>query len=178
MAQRRGRNHRARLEGVGRAEDRRGGRIDPILDELLTDGWEDAPGALKALMVIEDMRSWGVDVTPEIARKCLLAHMLQDSQHANYRAEQEQLILARRHPPIVYYMRLGSLVKIGFTTNLTKRLEVIHPEEVMVTVPGGRERENERHQQFATLHVHGEWFRLEAPLADHIEAVRREAAGE
>lgn len=177
MAQLRGRTQRDRARKVHRDTDPRGS-LDPIFDGIIEGDWDDDPGFLAALMAIEEMRGWGVDVTQDIARKCLLTHMQRHKQHAEYQTEQDEHLQARRHPAIVYYMKLGSLVKIGFTTNLTARLEHIHPEEVMVTEPGGRERESERHQQFAALHAHGEWFRLEAPLTDHIEAVRREAAGE
>jgi hypothetical protein len=51
-------------------------------------------------------------------------------------------------------------------------------ELVLATEPGGREREHQRHRQFAALRVHGEWFRLEVPFTDHIKALGREAAGE
>ena len=178
MPQPRQRNQRVRLHGVGRARDTRPGYRDPIFDELLADGWEDVPCALNTVMMVEDMRSWGVDVTLEIARECLRWHVRKEVQGADYEREQERRLLAHRHPPIVYYLRLANLVKIGFTTNLTKRLGVINPEEVMATEPGDRKREQERHRQFAALHAHGEWFRLEQPLVDHIEAIRREARGE
>lgn len=179
----RSRNRRAELVGVGREPDDRVIRQDPIFGELfaeiLNDGLEPyAPAAIQALQVIEDMRSWGIDVTPDIARSCLVHHMWQQRDTTRYNAEQEQIRAARRHPPIVYYMRLGDLVKIGYTTNLTARLESINPQEVMTTEPGGPDRERRRHEQFAALRVHGEWFRLAPPLTDHIEAVRREAAGE
>lgn len=171
---------RRQLVGTGREEDDRFVRQDPIFQEILPPGVEldDNPGVFHALTAIEDMRAWGVTVTPEIALACLKAHNLKWAQGEWYDREQGAIRQEHQHPPIVYYMRLGQLVKIGFTTNLTKRLGVINPEEVMVTEPGGREREQQRHREFDALRVHGEWFRLAAPLTDHIEAVRREAAGE
>lgn len=169
---------RGQLITVGRDRDRRVTRRDPIFQEVLGEDGLDLPGALAALEAIEDMRSWGVDVTIEIARNCLHTHMIKHKRMSIYDAEQDARAQERRHPPIVYYMRLASLIKIGWTTNLTKRLEVIHPEEVMATEPGDRTRERERHEQFAAQHAHGEWFRLEAPLTNHIEALRRDAAGE
>ncbi len=74
---------------------------------------------------------------------------------------------------VVYYMRIGDRVKIGWSTNLPKRLGVINPEELMVTEPGNRLLERARHDQFAELRTHGEWFRLEDRLTSHIEELRR-----
>lgn len=69
---------------------------------------------------------------------------------------------------VVYYMRIGNRVKIGWSTNLPYRLAAINPEELMVTEPGNRILERARHDQFSELRTHGEWFRLESPLAAHI----------
>jgi hypothetical protein len=74
---------------------------------------------------------------------------------------------------VVYYMRLGNRIKIGCTSNLTERLSAINPEELMVTEPGHRQLEFERHCQFRELRTHGEWFRFEEPLVSHIAGLRR-----
>jgi len=74
---------------------------------------------------------------------------------------------------VVYYVRIGNRVKIGWSTNLPSRLAAINPEEVMVIEPGGRELEKARHGQFRALRTHGEWFKLEEPLTGHIEELRR-----
>ena len=73
---------------------------------------------------------------------------------------------------VVYYARLGNRVKIGYTTDLSKRMKVVNPEEVMATEPGGPHLEAARHQQFADLRTHGEWFVLDEPLAEHIRALQ------
>jgi hypothetical protein len=73
---------------------------------------------------------------------------------------------------VVYYMRIGDRVKIGMTTNLRSRLEAINPEELLAIEKGGRTVEAARHKQFADLHTHGEWFRLEGVLVEHIERLR------
>lgn len=77
--------------------------------------------------------------------------------------------------PLVYYMRVGDRIKIGFTTNLRNRIAVIGPEEVMAVELGGREVEQERHRQFRHLHSHLEWFRYEHDLVDHVEKLRAAA---
>lgn len=74
---------------------------------------------------------------------------------------------------VVYYMRIGTRVKIGYTTNLRSRLNAINPEELIATEQGGPKREAERHQEFAHLRVHGEWFRFEGTLVDHVKNLPR-----
>lgn len=81
-----------------------------------------------------------------------------------------------QHTPVVYYMRVGNRVKIGFTTNLTARVSQVMPEEVLAIEPGGRLLEDVRHRQFAALRVTREWFRFEGPLAAHVSSLAESAA--
>ena len=76
---------------------------------------------------------------------------------------------------VVYYMRIGNRCKIGWSTNIKTRLATLNPEELMATEPGGRILELERHIKFKDLRTHGEWFKLEEPLLQHIEELRRHA---
>jgi hypothetical protein len=175
MARIRGRRRRGRRVG-GRRE--RGVRMDSIFEEILGGRRADTPGVMNALIAVEQMRAWGVEVTTGVARRCLLAQMARAGERERWMAEHAAEVRAQRHPPIVYYMRLGALVKIGFTTNLTLRVAAIGAEEVLATEPGGREREHRRHRQFAALRVHGEWFHLAAPLTHHINALARQGAGQ
>lgn len=78
----------------------------------------------------------------------------------------------KRHPPVVYYMRMSDLVKIGTTTRIGPRLASIGAQAVMAIEPGSANVEFNRHKQFAHLHDHGEWFRLEEDLGRHIVDVR------
>lgn len=78
----------------------------------------------------------------------------------------------QRKIPRVYYMRIGNRVKIGYTTNLRGRLASLNPEELMTFEYGGIDRERARHQEFARLRTHGEWFRYESPLVEHIAAIQ------
>jgi hypothetical protein len=81
-----------------------------------------------------------------------------------------------QHPPVVYYMRVGNRVKIGFSTNLTSRISDVMPEEVLATEPGGPDVERARHRQFADLRVAREWFRYEGPLVEHVARLAERAA--
>lgn len=73
---------------------------------------------------------------------------------------------------VVYYMRVGNRVKIGYSTNLASRIASVMPEEVLAVEPGGRLLEGVRHRQFAELRVTREWFRHESPLTEHIEKLQ------
>jgi hypothetical protein len=73
---------------------------------------------------------------------------------------------------VVYYMRIGNRVKIGWSAGVLKRVSAINPEELMAVEPGGRPQEAMRHAEFRSLRTHGEWFRLESPLTDHIAALQ------
>jgi hypothetical protein len=76
------------------------------------------------------------------------------------------------HPPVVYYMRLDAIVKIGFTTRLGRRLMDINPQGVLAVEWGARRMEMQRHNDFAAQHIHGEWFRFGPELAAHVVDVR------
>lgn len=74
---------------------------------------------------------------------------------------------------IVYFVRLDDRVKIGKTLNLSQRLQAFSNPliQVVATEPGYTVRERQLHKRFANLRVAGEWFRLEAPLADYIRSL-------
>jgi hypothetical protein len=78
----------------------------------------------------------------------------------------------RIHMPIVYYMRMDRLVKIGTTTNLALRVETIGPQGVLAVEDGDRQVESQRHQQFVASHSHREWFHISAELGQHIGDLR------
>lgn len=71
-------------------------------------------------------------------------------------------------PEVVYYLRFGDTIKIGTSRNLHGRLKQIPHNELLAIEPGGRVREKLRHDQFAESRLHGEWFRVDADLQDHV----------
>lgn len=76
---------------------------------------------------------------------------------------------------VVYYIRSGDLVKIGVTTDLTARLKALNVPDLVVlgTEPGDVRLERQRHAEFATERVRGEWFALSPRILDHIRTVVR-----
>ncbi len=70
----------------------------------------------------------------------------------------------------------GRYVKIGLTRRLTVRLSTIqigHPGRLTVRgcLVGDRAKERQLHQEFATSHVRGEWFKRTPELDLAIEAL-------
>jgi len=80
----------------------------------------------------------------------------------------------RRHEPIVYYMKMGDLVKIGTSINIAGRMDALHPERLLAVEMGGYQIEGERHRQFAADRNHGEWFRVTDQLVAHMSRARME----
>jgi len=74
---------------------------------------------------------------------------------------------------VVYYMRIGNRVKIGYSSNLVERLNAINPEELLAAESGTTDTERRRHREFGQYRTHGEWFRLEGKLAEHIKRLRQ-----
>lgn len=77
-----------------------------------------------------------------------------------------------RHQPVVYYMRMDRLVKIGTTTNLLMRTNTIMPQGVLAVEWGGYYEERGRHGQFWNHHSHGEWYWMHEALWTHIQQLR------
>lgn len=73
----------------------------------------------------------------------------------------------------IYYLRVGDLIKIGFTVNLTGRLQAYPPNSVLLaTEMGTPQGERSRHRQFDSALAYGkEWFTPTPELLAHIEQV-------
>lgn len=74
----------------------------------------------------------------------------------------------------VYYLRVDDLVKIGFTTDLTRRLAEYPPNvKVLAAHPGTPQTERAMHRKFAAHLRRGrEWFTPCDEIDAHIERVR------
>jgi len=76
------------------------------------------------------------------------------------------------HAPLVYFARRERLIKIGWTTQLSKRMRAI-PAKVLATEPGDIVREKQLHIRFGHLLAHGrEWFHPEPDLVAYVNELR------
>ena len=76
---------------------------------------------------------------------------------------------------IVYVVRCGSFIKIGFTKRLDVRLRSLatgapEPLQLLSQTPGTTDDERVLQARFSSLRSHGDWFRYEGPVSDWIEA--------
>jgi hypothetical protein len=78
----------------------------------------------------------------------------------------------RSHHPVIYYMRMSGLVKIGTSTNIRSRFEAIGPQGILAVESGGHDVEHRRHQQFVDHHSHREWFHLAGEVVEHVAQLR------
>lgn len=140
--------------------------------ELLVEAIKSSGGATGRIQFLLAMaQELGFDPDdPDIMHRAILAgHRSVNRELATLTQYREER-LARE--PLVYYMRMSQMVKIGFTTHLAARLEVIVPQEVVAVEFGAAKLEKARHRQFAGLRSHGEWFHLDAKLEQHIRYIR------
>lgn len=81
-----------------------------------------------------------------------------------------------RAPPVegtVYFLRIGGYIKIGWTSDLGKRMKGYPPDTSLLAVmPGLRTDEQQLHRKFAHLTTHGrEWYPLAPQITEHIQRV-------
>jgi hypothetical protein len=73
--------------------------------------------------------------------------------------------------PVVYFVRIGDLVKIGTTVSLPKRLTHFRAHtqdqpQVLLVLPGSYAEEKQLHALFRADRVRGEWFTLSPALTE------------
>lgn len=76
---------------------------------------------------------------------------------------------------VVYYVRIGDAIKIGYSSNLKQRISSLRARrsDVLAVEPGARKLEAQRHLKFASLRRgKREDFEPSFALIQHIDAVR------
>lgn len=76
----------------------------------------------------------------------------------------------------VYYLRSGGYIKIGWASDLSKRMRAYPPDSTLLAHhPGTKADETMMHRRFAACRSHGrEWFAMVPALTDHIARVQAE----
>lgn len=75
-------------------------------------------------------------------------------------------------PGYVYFVKFADRIKIGFTTDVTTRMQSIPHDEVLGIFPGTRLNERQLHTAFADLRITGEWFQLDDRILDFVADVK------
>lgn len=77
----------------------------------------------------------------------------------------------------IYFLRIGGYIKIGWTSDLAKRMRNgYHPDsQLLAVMPGTRADERALHRKHAHLCTAGrEWFPMAPQILEEIEAAKRE----
>lgn len=139
--------------------------VEPrLINEIL-----DFPGMHMIKRHMFNAKELGLDIRdPEILRRCIDAGKLEWNDYRQQLEEDNARWESYRHDAIVYYVRLADLVKIGTTQRIDNRMSAISPQQIMGIELGSYLHEAKRHRDFKHLNTHGEWFRLEPDLIEHI----------
>ena len=93
------------------------------------------------------------------------------------RRTQEELLSGPRER-VYFVRRADGLIKIGFSTNVSGRIDsfrtTLGTVELLATASGGRNRESRYHRQYAEHRVHGEWFRPCPEILAEVERLNAE----
>lgn len=115
----------------------------------------------RSVLVQGPGQTWACLVSSCLARSVTDAPVLLCAEHRDLLLAQ----LGRRklaHDPLVYFLRNGNRIKIGWTTNLKRRAEqlALPMAAVAATMPGGSAEEAALHRRFSGSRTHAryEWF--------------------
>jgi hypothetical protein len=100
-------------------------------------------------------------------------------QHAAERHRAAERVGAdQERDGVIYFIRIGDLIKIGKTLNLRERLAAYsYPDlELLATEPGYTVREALLHVQFASNRHRGEWFHAVPELLTHIADLKAQGS--
>lgn len=120
-----------------------------------------------ALQIHEELRAHYV--MPEVT---VMERFLHQKEHGDV-GWRKVTDSTKNDPGWVYYIRMGDVIKIGYATDVTKRMRAYPPSaELLAAHPGTQAVEREMHKRFKADLARGrEWFRESAELAEHIAQV-------
>lgn len=89
---------------------------------------------------------------------------------------EERLATSKTRPGHIYYLKVGKLIKIGFSGTLDERLRSYPPDsKILATHPGTPELEQSIHRKFFNHLSHGrEWFTPSPEIDQHIQEVHKQ----
>lgn len=85
---------------------------------------------------------------------------------------------ARNRQGYVYIIQFGNRIKIGFSSDLARRLGSLPYDEILAIVPGTLDTEREFHKRFASLRcgttTGREWFEADESIIQFAETLGRQ----
>ena len=111
-----------------------------------------------------------LDSADDMTRLLVGFEDVDETRARTYRTERRE----KRESGVLYYLMIDGLVKIGYASDLDKRLTAYPPTaQLLATEPGDRSAEGARHREFAEyLSAGREWFTPGPRLRDYIESLR------
>jgi Meiotically up-regulated gene 113 len=86
----------------------------------------------------------------------------------------------REQPPpeLIYFAKIGKAIKIGFTTNVERRLKSFRgasaePIRLIGVFPGGQKLETELHRLFAASRITNEFFTTDSVIREFLSIAKR-----
>ena len=70
---------------------------------------------------------------------------------------------------VIYFIRFGTLVKVGITNSIVRRLTELPHDEVLGVIPGTHADEKDWHRRLREHRHSGEWFKLTPEVRQAIE---------
>jgi hypothetical protein len=97
-------------------------------------------------------------------------------EHLDQAGKIKNVVASNAAPGFIYFLKQGSLVKIGWSQDPDRRSQQLGGGSVLATMPGYMADERALHDRFDLLRVEGEWFAYTPALARYISALAAEAA--
>lgn len=144
---------------------------------LNLDGWCLMPGCTKLLSELPNLHLCNAHLA--IVHKQVSSIEIDQFADVEDGFEDEPEPEVKATPPklgTVYYVEIAGHIKIGWTSDLTKRMHSYPPNSsLLATHPGTRSDEARLHKRFAHHRTHGrEWYAPVPSILHHIAGVKRE----
>lgn len=142
-------------------------------------GWNGTPlcaqHANDVWAIVDESQPEGFREAARDQRAAFLRQMEQEKER-EYAERKSAADTNATRPGFIYYLRVGDLIKIGYTLYVEDRMKAYPPNsELLATHPGTRQTERQMHHKFLHLLEQGrEWFAEGAELIEHIENVRNQ----
>jgi hypothetical protein len=139
------------------------------------------PAIREVVRALLQLREFGFSVDGEeiiqraitVGRGRHYARVEREQTEADEVYEETKVRIDRPRQNFVYYAQFRDLVKIGFTSDVRRRMQSLGTERLLTVELGGYQLEHRRHEEFADLRMHGEWFRYEGPLVRHVVELQK-----
>lgn len=115
-----------------------------------------------------------IEGTPTISARMMMKHHNErDAREAKAAKISQMRRSTSAAPGFVYYIRIDQHIKIGFATDISRRMRAYPPSALLLAAhPGTKETEKQMHQDFRAYLDRGrEWFTQGKSLMAHIDKV-------